>query len=79
MDAAEKKAIYTIVERNQGKSYWVRIGTGFVNKDGSITVKLDAVPVNGTLQVREWESPEVRALEMRKRAEQNAAARSAVA
>jgi len=79
MDAAEKKAIYTIVERNQGKSYWVRIGTGFVNKDGSITVKLDAVPVNGTLQVREWESPEVRALEMRKRAEQNAAAHSAVA
>jgi hypothetical protein len=29
---------------------------GFVNRDGSITLKLDAIPVNGTLQVREWES-----------------------
>lgn len=75
MDAAEKKTIYTIVERKDGKSYWVRIGTGFVNRDGSITVKLDAVPVNGVLQVREWEAPEVRA-EARKRAEQSAAQRA---
>lgn len=73
MDAAERKTIYTIVERKDGKSYWVRVGAGFVNRDGSITVKLDAVPVNGVLQVRDWEPPEVRALEARKRAEQNAA------
>lgn len=75
MEAAEKKTIYTIVERKDGKSYWVRIGTGFVNRDGSVTVKLDAIPVNGVLQVRDWEAPEVRA-EARKRAEQNAAQRA---
>jgi hypothetical protein len=52
------KAVFTIVERGAGKSYWTRVGVGFVNRDGSITLKLDAIPVNGTLQVRDWESRE---------------------
>jgi hypothetical protein len=50
------KAVFTIVERGAGKSFWTRVGVGFVNRDGSITLKLDAIPINGTLQVREWES-----------------------
>ncbi len=45
------RQVFTIVERN-GKSFWVRIGTAFVNKDGSETVYLDALPVNGRLQIR---------------------------
>ncbi len=49
------KAVYTVVERGQGKSFWVRIGVGFTNRDGSLNLRLDAIPVNGTLQVREWE------------------------
>jgi len=49
------KAVFTVVER-QGKSYWTRVGVGFVNRDGSITLRLDAIPINGQLQVREWES-----------------------
>lgn len=52
------KAVFAVVERSPGKSYWTRVGVGFVNRDGSITLKLDAIPVNGTLQVREWESRE---------------------
>jgi hypothetical protein len=55
----DMKAVWTIVERGQGsgmtKSYWTRVGVGFVNRDGSITLKLDCIPINGTLQVREWE------------------------
>jgi hypothetical protein len=54
----EMKSIWTMVERgDQGKSFWTRVGAGFVNRDGSITIKLDAIPVNGTLQVREWQDP----------------------
>jgi hypothetical protein len=49
------KAVYTIIERGQGKSFWVRVGVGFTNRDGSLNLRLDAVPVNGTLQVRDWE------------------------
>ena len=49
------KAVFAVIDRGAGKSYWTRIGVGFVNRDGSITLKLDAYPVNGTVQVREWE------------------------
>lgn len=47
-----KKIVYTVVEREGGKSFWVRIGEAKVNLDGSLTIKLDALPVNGTLHVR---------------------------
>jgi hypothetical protein len=61
-DAKAMKVVYTVVERG-GKSYWVRIGIGGVNKDGSLNLKLDAVPVNGTLQVRDWEPKDDRRTE----------------
>jgi hypothetical protein len=54
------KTVFTVVERGQGKSIWVRIGAGFVNKDGSWNLHLDAVPTNGKLQVRDWEPYERR-------------------
>jgi hypothetical protein len=53
----DMKAVYTVIDRGQGKSFWVRIGVGFTNRDGSINLRLDAIPVNGTLQVREWSEP----------------------
>jgi hypothetical protein len=46
------RPVYTIVERN-AKKYWVRIGTAFDNRDRSINLKLDAMPTNGTLQIRD--------------------------
>jgi hypothetical protein len=54
------KAVYTVVDRGQGKSIWIRIGVGFTNRDGSLNLRLDALPVSGTLQVREWEPYERR-------------------
>ncbi|MBP9113845.1 MAG: hypothetical protein KBF88_13620 [Polyangiaceae bacterium] len=56
--SAKMKTVYTVVERGEGKSFWNRIGTGFVNRDGSINLKLDALPTNGTLQIRDWEPRE---------------------
>lgn len=46
------RPVYTIVERG-AKKHWVRIGTAFDNRDRSINLKLDAVPTNGTLQIRD--------------------------
>ena len=54
------KTVYTIVERGPGKSYWTKIGVGFTNRDGSINLKLDAIPVNGSIQVRDYEPYERR-------------------
>jgi hypothetical protein len=47
------KIVYVISERGQ-KSFWNRVGVAFVNSDGSINVKLDAVPVTGELQIRDY-------------------------
>ncbi len=47
------KAVYTIIDRGTEKKYWIRIGIAFVNSDGSINVKLDAVPVNNQLHIRD--------------------------
>jgi hypothetical protein len=53
------KSVYTVVDRG-GKSFWVRIGVGFTNRDSSLNLRLDAIPVNGTIQVRDWEPYERR-------------------
>ncbi len=58
MDSNTKlKAAYVIVERGD-KSYWTKIGVAFTNRDGSLNVRLDAVPVGGTLHIRDWEPRE---------------------
>lgn len=44
---------YVITERD-GRHYWNRIGVAFRNRDGSINVRLEAMPVNGELQLREY-------------------------
>jgi hypothetical protein len=35
------------------KSSWTKIGVAWMNRDGSMNLKLDAFPVNGKLHVRE--------------------------
>ena len=37
-----------------GKHFWNRVGVAFVNQDGSLNVKLDAVPITGELQIRDY-------------------------
>ena len=54
-DKKKNYGVYTIVERSE-KSFWVRVGTAFPNRDGSLNVFLDALPVNGRLHVREMET-----------------------
>ena len=53
MDNSKMKIAYVISQRNN-KSYWNRVGVAFVNSDGSINVKLEAVPVNGEVQIRDY-------------------------
>jgi hypothetical protein len=55
-----KKIAYSMTERD-GKTYWSRIGIAFVNRDGSISVNLEALPVSGRLQLRDEEERRERA------------------
>lgn len=51
------RPVYAITEREGtregSKSFWTRVGSAWTNRDGSITVRLDALPVSGVLQVRD--------------------------
>jgi|GEM_PF-2429386 len=48
------KIVYVITER-AGRSFWTRVGTGFVNRDSSLNLRLEAIPLSGNLQVRDYE------------------------
>jgi hypothetical protein len=47
--------VYAIPESKDGeRGFWTRIGVAFTNRDGSITLLLDALPLGtNRLQVRE--------------------------
>ena len=52
------KEVFTIEERKgkegkEAKNIWTRVGSAFDNKDGSLNVYLNALPVNGKLQIRD--------------------------
>lgn len=53
MDNAKMKIAFVITKRGT-RSFWNRCGVAFVNRDGSINVKLESVPVNGELQIRDY-------------------------
>jgi hypothetical protein len=50
-------AVFAITERGD-KSYWTRVGVAYTNRDGSINLNLDALPVSGRLQIRSDEKSE---------------------
>ena len=53
MEQSKMKIAYVVTQRGTNK-YWTRIGAAFVNRDGSINVKLEAVPVSGEIHVRDY-------------------------
>lgn len=60
MDQSKMKVVYVISSRGE-RRYWNRVGVAFVNSDGSINVKLEAVPVSGEFQIRDYTPREERA------------------
>lgn len=65
------KDVYMITERENSpdKAFWTRVGVGFVNRDNSINIILDALPVNGRLHLRDRrKSKETQTEENRKEA-----------
>lgn len=48
----DRKIAFAMTERDD-KTYWTKVGSAFVNKDGSINVFLEALPVSGKIQIRD--------------------------
>jgi hypothetical protein len=63
MESTHRKKVLCPLERN-GKTFWMRLGTAFTNKDGSLNVYLDAYPTDRKLQIRDLDA---RDLQPRKR------------
>jgi hypothetical protein len=59
------KDVYAIKEREstggEAKDHWTRIGIGFVNRDNSINVVLDAIPLNGRFHIRDRQTSQKQA------------------
>ena len=44
---------YSVRPRGEDKRpYWARLGSAWVNKDGSFNIQLDALPLDGKLVLR---------------------------
>ncbi len=54
------------VENKHGKIFWIRIGSAFLNKDGSTNVYLNAYPMSGKLQIRPLDDRDERSQRDRK-------------
>jgi hypothetical protein len=52
LTAGKRLAVFSI-RTDKGGSVWVRAGSAWVNKDGSMNVLLDVLPLDGKLHVRE--------------------------
>lgn len=56
VNRTQPRPVYTVVERDGGqRTIWPRVGSAWNNRDGSITIRLEALPVNGVLQIRDAE------------------------
>ena len=56
------KVLCPIPKRDGGGTWWMRVGSGFENKDRSINMYVDVLPVRGdiTLQLRELDDSDLR-------------------
>jgi len=44
---------FTVRDRGEGrKAFWARIGSAWVNRDGSFNLQLDALPIDGKIVLR---------------------------
>ena len=63
MDKKTALKVFSITEKESlAKPIWRHVGTAFVNRDGSMNVLFDALPVSGKVQIRE-DTPQAEAFE----------------
>lgn len=53
MEASRMKVVYVVSERH-GRACLGRIGVAFVDSDGALNVKLEALPVSGQLRIVDY-------------------------
>lgn len=54
-----QKKMFKVLSKSQG-GYWIRVGTGFENRDQSVNIILDSLPKSWELQLREYDAEDIR-------------------
>lgn len=59
MVTGKRYTVFSIKETREGKegarsTVWVKAGSAWINRDGSMNVYLDVLPLDGKLHVREY-------------------------
>jgi hypothetical protein len=54
------KVLTPVLNEKTKKTHWTKLGIGFTNNDNSINLFLDALPVNGRMQLRDWDEEDRR-------------------
>ncbi len=71
-----QKQMYKVlcpIERKDGGTFWMRVGSGFRNKDDSMNIYLDAIPTKLThLQIRAFDEEDLRRRETARQGHLNA-------
>ena len=45
--------VFVVKDRGEGqKAWWTKVGSAWTCKDGSLNVQLDALPIDGKLNIR---------------------------
>ena len=52
--------VLTAIEKRDGGTFWMRVGSGFTNRDNSVNIYLDVIPKNFQLQLRELDEEDLR-------------------
>lgn len=55
MEEVKQNVRYAVfaIRKSKNGSTWHRAGSAFVNRDGSMNIYLDVLPLDGTLHIRE--------------------------
>jgi hypothetical protein len=52
--------VLSAIEKRDGGTFWMRVGSGFTNRDNSVNIYLDVIPKNFQLQLRELDEEDLR-------------------
>jgi len=50
-----KRVLCPVKNKKTDKTHWINAGIAFLNRDGSTNILLDVLPMNGSLQLRDFD------------------------
>jgi hypothetical protein len=52
--------VLSAIEKRDGGTFWMRVGSAFTNRDNSVNIYLDVLPKNFQFQLRELDEEDLR-------------------